>query len=101
MSITKPGARGLAAALLGEEVERARRALDGLGADEDDAGRIALVDLGGRERVVVAGGPAGGERGLLDDGRRPGLAVSVKERHSRRADHTADERADERDRYEF
>ena len=50
LSIDEARARRLAAALLRRaEVERRLRALDDLGADEDDAGRVALVDLARRE----------------------------------------------------
>ena len=60
-------AGGLAALLLGQ-VERRLRALDDLRADEDDARRVALVDVA-RGEPVLAGGVAGRrQRRLLDDG---------------------------------
>ena len=65
-------AGGLALLLLGQaEVEGRLRALDDLRADEDDARRVALVDVArGEAGVAVVGVARGAEWGLLHERRR-------------------------------
>jgi hypothetical protein len=78
-----------------EEVERAVDLLDELGADEDDSGSEALVDLKRRRAADRVGRLLGHQRRLVDD--RLGVAATGHAGHEQHSAHdeAAEHRRDE------
>ena len=88
----------LMALLLLRQTERRLALRDDVGADEDDAGGVALVDVARGQGLtgLGAGGTKIRERRLLHDGLRVG-ATDAEDRAEADGDHGAQERGEDRD----